>query len=75
MKIQNNQLMASELIKHLQKAIEDNGDLPVRYTSESESDPEFGDSHPVVGFVTMMTDDDKPNYLMIGNDSFIDSMN
>lgn len=75
MKHRDTQLMASEMVTHLQKAIKDNGDLPVRFTNQDDPDPKFGDSSPVCGFVTMMTDDDKPDYLMIGDDAMLDSMN
>lgn len=69
------QRTASELIELLRKGIAENGDLPVRFTSNENADPQFGDSHPAVGFVTMMDDSDKPDYFMIGDDAMIDAMN
>lgn len=65
MRIQENQLTASKLVEFLQEAIADNGDLPVRFVTIEEEDPEFGDSQPVVGFTTIMNDDDTPDYFLL----------
>jgi hypothetical protein len=72
MKLQENQLTASKLIEHLQKAIADRGDLPVRFHSDTLDDVTGGNSLPVVGFVTMMNDDDTPDYFLIGDDDLLD---
>jgi len=66
-------IQASELVKHLQKAIEEKGDLPIRYVMSEDSTKDFGDSHPVRGFVTLVNDDDTPHYFMIGDDAMLDS--
>lgn len=57
-------MKASELKEHLEKAMSENGDLELRFVSD-ETDTTFGNSKGLAGFVTIMKDDDTPNYFLL----------
>lgn len=66
-------LNTSHLIKYLVNSLAENGDLPVRFVMSEEPDPNWGDSREVAGFVQIEGQNGTPDYLMICDNSAIES--
>lgn len=67
------QLLTSELIVYLEKSLNADGDLPIRFILSGDPDPVFADSLALVGFSTILDDKDKPRYLLLGGHTMIDA--
>lgn len=66
-------MKASELIGFLQKAIEDNGDLPLRMTMSQPRKDSETDCQEFVGFTTMVDKTNKPYCFMLCDNDAMDS--
>lgn len=58
-------MTASELIKHLQKKLEDDGDLPIYLASEVPRDEGYSDIATIAGLTTIIDEHEHPYYFIV----------